>query len=135
MRSWCSTHVSDHAAFHHRRSVLLHLSTLSTSKDDPQSSDVDSIYLEEFKLLSELITFYTGHEAMWHFRRGILYDYLSPLRLRTSTSGTVVTDMITNEWKFSLGCAENKHVERYESQRRASIGYLIWLYRMKVKHS
>jgi protein prenyltransferase alpha subunit repeat containing protein 1 len=60
--SWLQTHVSDHSGVNYRQHLLL-----STRNVLP--SEFQKFVDRDFKLCSELINAYPGHEALWNFRR------------------------------------------------------------------
>ncbi|XP_013395480.1 protein prenyltransferase alpha subunit repeat-containing protein 1-A [Lingula anatina] len=60
-RSYVSMHVSDHSGFHYRQFLL------------SNAEQTSSILQQELDFISELISVYPGHEALWYHRRFIIH--------------------------------------------------------------
>ncbi len=65
MRSWVSSHVSDHSGFHYRQFLLNNV-----CPSDTETSDIHlgTLLRNEIVMTTDLILTFSGHEAIWYHR-------------------------------------------------------------------
>ncbi|XP_064608015.1 protein prenyltransferase alpha subunit repeat-containing protein 1-like [Liolophura sinensis] len=70
---WVSSHVSDHSGFHYRQFLLSQLCVEKARVQTELTVCVRDLVTEEMKFVTDLITFYPGHEALWYHRKFVFF--------------------------------------------------------------
>ncbi|XP_078617354.1 protein prenyltransferase alpha subunit repeat-containing protein 1-like [Branchiostoma floridae x Branchiostoma japonicum] len=77
-RHWISRHISDHSGLQYRQFLITQLGTHFRSADTLQDEFLP-LLTAEFELLTDLITAFPGHEALWYHRRYVFQQWESVL--------------------------------------------------------
>ncbi|CAH1254295.1 PTAR1 [Branchiostoma lanceolatum] len=79
-RHWISRHISDHSGLQYRQFLLTQLATHFRLEDALQDEFLP-VLTAEFELLTDLITAFPGHEALWYHRRYVFQQWESVLSM------------------------------------------------------
>ncbi|KAI8481756.1 PREDICTED: LOW QUALITY PROTEIN: protein prenyltransferase alpha subunit repeat-containing protein 1-like [Branchiostoma belcheri] len=79
-RHWISRHISDHSGLQYRQFLITQLATHFRSADALQDEFLP-LLTAEFELLTDLITAFPGHEALWYHRRYVFQQWESVLSM------------------------------------------------------
>ncbi|GMF30632.1 unnamed protein product [Phytophthora lilii] len=95
METWCRTHVSDHSGWNHRQHTLNVLTKLYQDSGDKRDA-VRSLILAEYKFVSDIMTSYPTHEALWCNRRYVVQWLLNQMAGEVASSDlAAICDLIS----------------------------------------
>ncbi|KAL7681246.1 putative protein prenyltransferase, alpha subunit [Plasmopara halstedii] len=83
MERWCRTHITDHSGWNHRQHTLNEL--IKKYRISGHENLSKELILTEYKFVSEIVTLYPSHEALWCHRRYVMQRLLDELP-RTETA-------------------------------------------------